>query len=169
MNIINLKNQDVEDPEAMIAALESIKEWIRGREALNSDASMSIRENPHNFLVRFHIPTIELSNTDIDSFSGSILKDDSFASLFLAKLWLNTARGELNVYRSIDGGTCIDAILNTDSKLRDMQAELEFYNEVLGPNHFHTKPTLLNTFFDCWMTLFRLIKVSFKHQASKSL
>ncbi|MCG3204293.1 MAG: hypothetical protein KCHDKBKB_01008 [Elusimicrobia bacterium] len=159
-------HHDVDDPVAMVQAFESIKRWTESYGIPWLDVRLEIRENPENFLMRFHLPGLELSNEQIDSFLEKKLTDYSFEYLFIAKGYLSATRGMLNVYRSVEGGTCIDAIVRTDKKLEQMKAKIQELDRLIGHRSGARPPDFLDTVIDSWLILPRYCGHLLKRWAS---
>ncbi|MDP2599578.1 MAG: hypothetical protein Q8P84_02445 [Deltaproteobacteria bacterium] len=158
-SVDNLDLPNVDDPEAMVSGFEAVKQWTKEFGIPWSDVRLTFRENPENILARFHVPSVTLSNEQIESFFGKKIKDYAFERLFFARMCLGLTRGSLNVYRSVEGGTCIDAVIQTDRKLEKMKKEIRRLETLLRPDEMdmNRSPYVFDTMAATCTTRFRLL------------
>lgn len=114
----------------MLRAYDLIKEWVEEYGVEWSSVKCHIRENGDNYVVRFEIPNINLTNDQISSFIGPKLTNKTFEKLFRANLYLKMIKDTLNVYRSINGGTIIDAVINPDKSAETRRKIIKRIEEI---------------------------------------
>jgi len=116
----------------LVNGLDLIEAWIKAQCILPSKINRSMRTNKFNYVVRYEIPELLLTDDQIRSFDESRPRDEVHELITMAKGNLSAEGGRIHAYRSVKGGSCIDVVIDNGEYARDLKIKIARLEEKLN-------------------------------------
>ncbi|MBN1689289.1 MAG: hypothetical protein JW893_09320 [Candidatus Omnitrophica bacterium] len=126
-------NNDSES--CLVKGLDLIEAWIKAQGVLPSKINRSMRPNKFNYVVRYEIPELLLTDDQIRSFDEFRPRDPIHELITMAKGKLSAEGGRIHAYRSVKGGSCIDVVFDNGEYARDLKTKIARLEEKLNPSY----------------------------------